>query len=210
MDVASRRPGGGFWLLWVSASTIGFALGSTSVGYFGNAIISGAPAWLANAAQPVLFVALATLPGVLHWLILRHWFSGAGWWILASGAGSLVGFVPLGWALAMADTHGDTISVWNFALPTRIIVLVSVAVAGAAAGAMQWLVLRHWVSRAGWWVLASSISWVVSTYVYAYVTRANDVRLALGGVASGALSGAITGIVLVRLMRGRQKVASRL
>jgi hypothetical protein len=87
---------------------------------------------------------------------------------------------------------------------------VSVAVAGAAAGAMQWLVLRHWVTRAGWWVLAASFSWVATTYVYAYVTRANDVRLALGGAASGALSGAITGIVLVWLMRGRQRVGTRL
>jgi hypothetical protein len=88
------------------------------VGYFGNAIMSGAPAWIVNAAQPALFVVLATLPGFLHWLILRHWFSGAGWWILASGAGSLVGFVPLGWALAVADTHGDTVPLWYFALPT--------------------------------------------------------------------------------------------
>ena len=45
--------------------------------------------------------------------------------------------------------------------------------AGSATGTIQWLVLRRWVSRSGWWVLASIVSWVGVTYVYASLTRAN-------------------------------------
>jgi hypothetical protein len=201
MNKEGRQAGWGFWLLWVTASVVGFALGATAVGYFGAAIIARTPPLIVAAAQPTLFVVLATLPGFLHWLILRKWFSRAGWWVLASGGGSLLGFLPLGWGLAVADTHGDNVSVWFVALPTWVVLLVAIAVAGAVAGAMQWLVLRLWVSRAGWWVLASSIGWVAATFVYAYVTRANDVHLPLGGAVSGALSGAITGLTLVELMR---------
>jgi hypothetical protein len=205
MNHASKQAGWGFWLLWVAASTVGFALGATAVGYFGSVINSGTPSYIVAAAQPALFVVLATLPGLLHWLILRRWFLHAGWWILASGTGSLLGFFPLGWAIAVADTQGDMIPMWFHAVPTWVVILGAIAVAGAVAGAIQWLVLRRWVSHAGWWVVSSSISWVAATYVYAYVTRANEAHLTLGGTVSGALSGAMTGLALVGLIRNTRR-----
>jgi hypothetical protein len=206
MNDPSEQAGWGFWLLWVAARTVGFALGATAVGCFGAVITSGTRPFIVAAAQPVLLVVLATLPGFLDWLILRWWFSRAGWWILASGAGSFLGFFPLGWGIAVADIHGDKVPVWFFEVPTSVVVILATAVAGAVAGAMQWLVLRLWIARAGWWVLASGISWVAVFYVYAYVTRANDVHLPLGGAVSGALSGAITGLTLVELMRNTRKI----
>ena len=50
-------------------------------------------------------------------------------------------------------------------------------------------------------LLASSISWVVAEYAYLKLTRASDEHLFLGAAVSGALSGAITGLTLVGLMR---------
>jgi hypothetical protein len=100
----------------------------------------------------------------------------------------------LGWGIAAADTGGgivDEIVVPNLAF----------AGAGAVVGVSQWLVLRRWVSRAGWWILASSISWLGATYVYVSLTRANDVNVPFGGAVSGALSGAIMGLVFVWLLR---------
>jgi hypothetical protein len=201
MRKTTKQAGWGFWLLWVTASIVSFALGATAVGYIGAAISSWSWPFVVLAAQPLLFLILATFPGFLHWLILRKWFFRAGWWVLASGAGSLLGLFSLGWGIAVADTHGDKIRVWLFELPTWLIVLAAIALAGAVAGATQWLVLRLWVSRAAWWMLASSISWIASVYSYLYLTRANDVHLPLGGVVCGALSGAITGVALVKLMR---------
>jgi hypothetical protein len=209
MNQAYRQAGLGLWILWVTASSAGFALGATAVRSFGAVIALGTAPFIAAAMAPTLFVVVATLPGFLHWLILRRWFSRAGWWVLASGAGSLMGYLPLGWGIAVADTHGDQVGVWFFALPMWVVLLVSIAVAGALAGAVQWLVLRLWVTRAGWWVLASTISWVAATYLYAHITRANDVYLPLGGAVSGALSGAITGVALVALMRNTRKTDSR-
>jgi hypothetical protein len=163
MTVAGKQAGWGFWLLWVAASTAGFALASTAHENAGKLLTDATPAVIALTVTVGLYPLVATLPGFLHWLILRRWFPHAGWWVLASGAG--------------------------------------LAVAGAAVGTLQWVVLRRWVSRAGWWVLASSISWIVAEYAYLKLTRASDVRLLLGTAVSGALSGAITGLTLVRLMR---------
>ena len=33
------------------------------------------------------------------------------------------------------------------------------AVAGAILGLAQWLILRHAMRRAGWWILASTVGW---------------------------------------------------
>ena len=98
----------------------------------------------------------------------------------------------------MADTQGETV----FA---RIAAPAASALAGAVAGPVQWFVLRRWVSRAGWWILASGISWVGATFVFLFLTRGADVHLALGGSVSGALSGVITGLALAWLMRKTQK-----
>jgi hypothetical protein len=194
MTPASKQAGWLLWLLWVAASTIGFALGSTAHGKAGTLLTDATPAVITLTVTIGNYPLVATLPGFLHWLILRNWFPRAGWWVLASGAGSLLGYVVMGWGLGVADTQeGTTFS--RFAVPA------SMAVAGAAVGTLQWVVLRRWISHAGWWVLASSISWVVAEYAYLKLTRASDVHLFLGAAVSGALSGAITGLTLVWLMR---------
>ena len=197
MTPESKQAGWGFGLLWMAASTVGFALGSSAHRNAGmlNGVTSSV---LALTVSVGLYPLIATLPGFLHWLILRRWFPHAGWWVLASGAGSLVGYFVTGWGLGVGDTQGET-TFARFAVPA------SMAVAGAAVGTLQWAVLRRWVSRAGWWVLASSISWVVAEYAYLKLTRANDVRLLLGATVSGTLSGAITGLTLVGLMRNGQR-----
>ena len=174
MTIDRKQAGSGFWLLWVAASTVGFALSITAHGNAGKLLTDATPAVIALMVTVGLYPLIATLPGILHWLILRRWYPRAGWWVLASGAGSLLGYVVTGWGLGVSDTQGET-TFARFAVP------VSMAVAGVAVGTLQWVILRHWVSHAGWWVLASSISWVVAEYAYLKLTRASDVHLFLGG-----------------------------
>ena len=73
--------------------------------------------------------------------------------------------------------------------------VVAVAAGGTVLGLLQWLVLRRQVARAGWWVLASTVGWVVGGFVSG-ITDA-----AAGWAVLGAVYGAITGIVLVWLLR---------
>ena len=198
MDHASKQSGWGFWLLWVAASTVGFFLGSTARGKAGTLLTDATPAVIAVTVTIGLYPLVATLPGFLHWLILLHWFPRAGWWVLASGVGTLLGYLEMGWGLGVADTRGET-AFARFAVPA------SMLVAGAVVGTLQWLVLRRWAQRAGWWVLASSISWVAAEYAYLTLTRSSDVNLLLCAAVSGAISGAITGLTLVGLMRNTRK-----
>ena len=72
---------------------------------------------------------------------------------------------------------------------------VGVTAGVTVAGALQWLVLRRQVARAGWWVLASTVGWVVGGLVSG-ITDA-----AVGWAVLGAVYGAITGAVLVWLLR---------
>ena len=68
---------------------------------------------------------------------------------------------------------------------------------GAVVGIAQWFVLRRQVSRAGWWVLASIVGFVVASTVQFAVA----VSLVAASVVVGAVYGAITGGVLVWLLR---------
>jgi hypothetical protein len=190
----------GFWFLWVAASTAGFALGAAAFWALGEAHREDASIAVRTIVFVLMGVIVTTSPGFLHWLILRQRFPHTGWWIPASGVGSVLGFVMLLWGVAVADTRGGDRGFWPITYGW-VVPILAVALGGAVAGTLQWFVLRRWVAHAGWWIPISSISWVASTSTYVSLTRANDVHLLFGAVISGALSGAITGLALVSLLR---------
>jgi hypothetical protein len=178
------------WLLWVAATALGNAF--------------GAAAYHWQARMPSLFghiviwAVVLTLPALLQWLVLRRWLQRAGWWIPASAFGSCLGWMPLAWGIAVGDTQGQT-TFAKFAVPASFVL------SGALAGTVEALVLRRWTARAGWWVLARGIGSLGAIYVFASLTRGADVCFFLGGLASGALSGAIAGLALVLLLRNPKK-----
>jgi hypothetical protein len=88
------------------------------------------------------------------------------------------------------------------------------AVMGAALGIIlgipQWRALRRYIARAGWWVWANSVAWMVGMPVVfigagSSPQNASMVRIALTGIgtiaAAGAVVGAIHGAVLLWLLR---------
>ena len=90
------------------------------------------------------------------------------------------------------------------------------AVVGASVGIAQWLVLRRQVPRAGWWVLVSTVGGAIgfaasgaadqavggAVGFAAYEEAAGfDLSGVMGGGAGFAVNGAITGVVLVWLLR---------
>ncbi len=148
-------------------------------------------------ASAVGFAAVGAGVGIAQWFVLRRHVSRAGWWILASAVGFIGGYIGVV-ALVMAvddavfESLGDASSLY-----------LSFAVVGAGVGIAQWFVLRRHVSRAGWWVLASTVGYTVAG---AGVFRAVGAGF-LGGSTDGgglllslALYGAITGGVMVWLL----------
>jgi hypothetical protein len=146
--------------------------------------------------------------GTAQWLVLRDQVHRAGWWVLATAVGGIVGVV-VGVIAGVA-----IIGVVERALDESGVLVVALGVAmvlgGAVGGTAQWLVLRVRVRLAGWWVLATVVGVGLGGFVGGAVLRGIaetmgptsgmvvDVAvLSLGPLAGGVVFGVITGIVLV-------------
>jgi len=110
--------------------------------------------------------------GIAQWLVLRRLGYQAGWWIWASTVGWAVGWALIVTGLIVPPEGGVLAS------------LAAGAVLGVTIGVAQWLVLRRFVYQASWWMLASTVGWMVGlTGVF-------------GGTVAGVLAGAMTGFML--------------
>lgn len=187
-----------FWVLWVFASITSFAIGGAAhfpFGFGGSGFSAfNIPAAVVGAG----FGAVAgVVIGILQWLVLRRAVSQAGWWVLASIAG-----------VSLGHAFGDAAPDW---LPFGMLA----SFGGAAIGTMQWLCLRGRVSQAGWWVLASTVSWFLGLAVGVTIADAIGLMTLVGfgdwlqyaiphafvGGVAGAVTGVITGFVLVWLLQ---------
>lgn len=178
-----RRPGWRVWFLWLMAGAFGWGQGVYWGWYSG-----GAPKTLESIPTVILagylgLVVGVMLIGVLQWLVLWRAMNRAAWWLLASlAATAVVGGVIFGLGLISADLG------W----------FGGVSLFGTVVGVLQWAVLRRHVPRASWWVVASTAGWGLGMPI-------GDI---VGPPALGAVYGAITGIVLVLLLRQRDEKRS--
>jgi hypothetical protein len=134
--------------------------------------------------------ALGSVVGLMQWFVLMRRVSRAGWWVLASAAGFAVAGVGFQTAVvAFGYSEGAE------GLGSSVVLGLTVVgvLGGAVAGILQWLVLRRQVSRAGWWVLASTVGWGLSMALAG--------ASSLGLLVGGAVLGAVTGGALVWLLR---------
>jgi len=171
-----RQPGWRLWFLWLMAGAVGWGW-AMDAGTFGEPrpieILQSMPPL--SVSRYVSVAVGAAVVGVAQWLILRRYLTGSVRWVVASVAASAVGAVVV-LLVGLVDTDAG--------------LLVGVSLYGLLAGALQWLVLKRQVARAGWWVLASSVAWLVAIPV-------GD----MAGPPGWAVYGAITGTVLVWLLR---------
>ena len=205
------------WLWWVLANAVGWSVG----GYLG-AVDGRWSGWaLSGGIATVGYGAGAAAggigAGVLQWLVLRRQVARAGWWVLASSAaGAVVGVLLLalgatvGFGVRWIDGGPETTGTHSLGDSVMFVVL---GLYGSILGALQWLVLRRQVDRAGWWVLASTVAWPVSIGVggigLGVVVAVTGAKLpAVAAALIPALYGAITGRVLVWLLRERLPTAA--
>ncbi len=168
-----QQPSWRVWFLWLMAAAYGWGTAVEITG-LGELTLQYSPARLVAAYVGV--AAAGVLVGALQWLVLRKKVAQAGWWVLTSlGAAVVFGAVVFGMRTVDADVG------W----------VVGTGLIGLVAGVLQWLVLRQTVARAGWWVLASTVGWVAGIPIGEMV----------GWNGLGAVYGAITGAVLVGLLR---------
>ena len=117
-------------------------------------------------------------------------------WFLASALGVATGLsfylmAVTGVVIDLPTQPDDTLGgLWEL--------LVVSGLAGAAAGVVQWMMLRRFVSRAGWWVASTSVGWLTAI-IWWIMT---DYVAAAGGVATGYVTGAFQWLVLRRSASG--------
>jgi len=137
-------------LLWALASAAAFGIGGrvgSTVSPSRDLIVIG---YLSLSASLML-------TGALQWLVLRRLIAESGWWMPASlAAVAVIGLLVFGLGLIDRDVG------W----------VLGVAVGGIVLGALQWLVLREQVARAGWWVLTNTLGLIVAIPVVGFVTWA--------------------------------------
>ncbi len=168
-----RGPGWRLWFLWLIANAWAWGMAVVVTG-LGELSLQSSPLRIMAAYQGV--AAAGILAGALQWLLLRKRIAREGWWLLTNpGAAAVLGVVVFG----VGAIDPDMGWVWG------------TGIVGTVAGLLQWLVLRGQVPRAGWWVLASTVGWVLGI----------PAGQAVGWNGLGAVYGVVTGTVLVLLLR---------
>ena len=141
------------------------------------------------------------LTGVLQWLVLRRQVAGVGWWVVTIPVGAAVAGVvgvTVGMVAGLVSNPGSPSPLGGADLGVDVGWVVGAGLFGPVLGVLQWLVLRRQVARAGWWVLATTVGWVVGGPGAGIVSAA--VGAGVSWAVLGAVSGAITAPVLVRLL----------
>ena len=212
MNTERTNIGTGFWLQWVLASMLGFAVGAA----MGNAVANSIPPMVCTQSfsdslidrltnfpcilqtldldLALIVVILGLAGGFMQWLVLRRRIGGTGWWVPASTLGFSVALVI---AVGAMRLGGDSV-----AAPILLGVLF-----GILSGILPWLVLRRQLARAGWWVpahllgsLVGGAMGIVAFHTVALIGFYQFVWAAAGAMFGAGL-GAVTGITLVWLLR---------
>ena len=162
------------WLRWVLANAFAemFGLGLTFV------VIGAGLTWLQTLGGTLSILAgfvfaivsgifEATLVGWGQWWAMRPWFPAIrrfDWWratTIGALAAYFLGYLPS----TIMDLGAEASSAVPVAEPPQVIVLLLAAGMGLAGGAVlsfaQWLVLRKQVQRAGIWIPANMLAWML-------------------------------------------------
>lgn len=212
-DTQPSLAGTSLWLWWVVANTVSeiVGLGASALIAAVLALGQGIAVQPGGLTLPVAVLALAGVEGALvgyaQWLVLRRGLPSlpVGAWVLATVAGAVAAWL-IG-VLLSSDAAPP-------AEETVAFLASGAAVLGAGLGALiglsQWCVLRRFLCRAGWWVLANALAWAAGMTVAFYGadpaggdegllrTAARDAGT---GILAGLLVGAVQGAFLVRLLR---------
>lgn len=199
MTVERAHIGWRFWFWWLLATATGWMTGLVILTLLPKTMttLGVTPALV----ESVLLALSGTLSSVLQWLVLRRYIHRAGWWVPASAAGWVGGFalflllaVPAVFAIEMSTATIGVLLRLSFGA------MIGAGI-GTATGILQWLVLRRQIHRAGGWVVASIVAWLLGFAGLVLAYRAESgVFLGVGALV-GMMVGGVTGAAMVLLWR---------
>jgi hypothetical protein len=209
------------WFQWILANAVG-----EMVGLGGTLLIYGLMLLNAQTMGDVPATALAVLAGTFiegivvgtaQWLVLRRPLTSIRLrvWVLATAIGAFVawtlGMIPSTFMFAGADSGGAASAPMSDLMVYALAAAMGFAL-GSILGVPQWLVLRRHLPKAGWWVLANALAWMVGmVIVFVGISFIPSEGISISVLfmlllflfAAGAAVGAVHGFVLIWLLRSR-------
>jgi hypothetical protein len=210
---------------WLVANIVGYTIGGAIGGGISGIGEQPYSEVVTSAAEGARILAInagvslgtfGALIGAAQWVALRSEIRHAGWWVPATTLGWATGGVIAG---ALSGTIGGAVTtigadqgVAGFLLAAAVGILAI----GFLPSAAQWFILHRQVRGAGWWILMSGASCLLGFSIGFALVRlglAEMIRLfrpedfpsakswTLAGLVAGALYGALSGGLLVRLLR---------
>jgi hypothetical protein len=210
------------WFQWILANAVGETVGLGGTLVIGGLLLLNAQTTMGVVPAAALAVLAGTfiegtVVGTAQWLVLHRQIKSIRWrvWVLATAIGAFVawtlGMIPSTFMFAGSDSGGAA-STHMSDLVIYALAAVMGFVLGAILGVPQWLVLRRHLPRAGWWVLANALAWMVGMVIVFVgtnfippegITLNVAFVLLLFLLIAGAAVGAIHGLVLVWLLHLR-------
>jgi hypothetical protein len=201
------------WLAWVLAGVVAgllaLAIAAETPPFLVGVLPSGdeqnTSGWTVGWAILLAGALAGATFGAIQRLVLRRVLPHLDGWVWVSTAGFGIAFTAV-WALG-GGRHG---AVAHHALPHAVDLAgpLGGAIIGVALGTSQWLILRRYLRRAGWWVLFNGVGFAAG-WLLAAATPVDGVPAHfVGGSVAGLALAAITGAALVWLLEG-PKVATR-
>jgi hypothetical protein len=208
------------YLRWIGANSLGelLGLGATfAIGYILFARFEPHNNWQI-AFQALLMISSGLLEGAivgtLQWSAMHRQLPiRRRDWVWATIIGAVLAWAAGSLPMTMASL-GNQAGATPSAEPAGWLMLVLEVALGLVAGAIlslaQMIVLRKALRRAGWWVLANGAAWALGMLLIFQLIDlvqavSSPIAMAFIGVAglalTGALVGAIHGLVLIRLPR---------
>jgi hypothetical protein len=197
--------GRGFLFQWVAASGLGLVAGFAMFGFLIRTFDTQSDIGIQTVVSLTGGVVLGASIGISQWLILRNYVARPDYWISASTLGVTTGFMV---GLILYNSTGGLGGYYGS-------IVIGALVVGAALGLAEWLILRRYVARAGWWVFANSIGLLMAVGLSGFLAQVLYFASAnvlgegfatfLSALVAGGLLlvsyGSITGSVLVWLLR---------
>lgn len=211
------------WRQWVMANVIGELIGLGGTALIGVTVFTQIEMTPSPVALALVMVLAGTflegvVVGVLQWVVLHKAVQQMRWqkWVTATAVGAfiawLLGMIP-STLMAMAETQ--EVSVPSPEINNWVVLGLAAVmglVLGPILGLPQWWVLRQYVRRAGWWIPANAVAWMVGmVLVFAGtsfipeegITAAIVLVILTALLLVGVFVGAIHGLVLVWLLNQR-------
>lgn len=151
--------------------------------------------------------------GIAQWLVLRRYIRHVGKWIAVTAIAMMIAWL-IGIKVSTLIAFIVTLDVTLTAGTQMTVLLTGIFLLGAWIGTVlgltQWLVLKHHIRLAVWWVFANALAWalglvvafmIASKFHFYPLTLETALAGCATGLATGAVVGAITGVALVWILK---------